>query len=130
MTVLYSIVFAVAIGLFSLLTLRSHRSQLERRMQHRSPKTDDEFAGLFPADQGTIAIRIRQLLYPWVDINLARMTPTDELCRDLGLARIDGLDVVGFIQDIEKEFQIKIPDSEAEKMRTLKDIVEYVAKGK
>lgn len=127
MKVLYFIVVAAMIGALCFLADRSHRRQLERRIQHRPPRNDDEFSRLFPNEQGTIAVRIRQILQPWVDIDLARMAPTDWLCRDLGLARLDGMDVTGFIQDVEKAFHIKIPDSEAEKMRSLKDVTEFVA---
>lgn len=39
-----------------------------------------------------------------------------------------GLDAVEMIMDIEDEFNISIPDEEAEKMRTINNLYEYVSK--
>lgn len=47
----------------------------------------------------------------------------DNLREDL---RFDSLDCIETIIDIEKEFNITIPDEEAEKCRTAKDVVELV----
>jgi acyl carrier protein len=44
---------------------------------------------------------------------------------DLGA---DSLDVVELVMALEEAFDLEIPDDEAEKIRTVKDIVEYLAK--
>ncbi|WP_069650235.1 acyl carrier protein [Caloranaerobacter ferrireducens] len=38
----------------------------------------------------------------------------------------DSLDVVELIMAIEDEFELEIPDEEAEKIKTVKDAVEYI----
>ncbi len=38
----------------------------------------------------------------------------------------DSLDIVELIMDIEDKFEIEIPDSEAEKMVTVSDVVDYI----
>lgn len=38
----------------------------------------------------------------------------------------DSLDVVELIMAIEDEFDLEIPDEEAEKIKTVKDAVEYI----
>lgn len=43
---------------------------------------------------------------------------------DLGA---DSLDVVELIMALEEEFDIEIPDAEAEKVTTVNDVVEYIA---
>ena len=43
---------------------------------------------------------------------------------DLGA---DSLDVVELIMALEEEFDIEIPDAEAEKVATVNDVVEYIA---
>ena len=46
-----------------------------------------------------------------------------EFIGDLGA---DSLDTVEFIMDVEKEFNITIPDDAATKMKTVRDAVEYI----
>ena len=38
----------------------------------------------------------------------------------------DSLDIVELVMTIEKEFDIEIPDEEAEKIRTVQDAVTYI----
>lgn len=44
---------------------------------------------------------------------------------DLGA---DSLDVVELIMALEEEFDIEIPDAEAEKVATVNDVVEYISR--
>lgn len=44
---------------------------------------------------------------------------------DLGA---DSLDVVELVMALEEKFGIEIPDEEAEKISTVKDVVEYIEK--
>ena len=41
----------------------------------------------------------------------------------------DSLDVVELIMNLEEEFEIEIPDSEAERISTVGDVIDYI-KGK
>ena len=43
---------------------------------------------------------------------------------DLGA---DSLDIVELIMALEEEFDLEIPDAEAEKVSTVNDVVEYIA---
>ena len=55
----------------------------------------------------------------------------DELNLDTSLMNdidADSLDAVEIIMAIEEEFKIKIPDEEAEKFLTIRDIVDYLEK--
>ncbi|MBE6028774.1 MAG: acyl carrier protein [Clostridiales bacterium] len=55
----------------------------------------------------------------------------DELNLDTSLMNdinADSLDAVEIIMAIEDEFEIKIPDEEAEKFLTIRDIVEFLEK--
>ena len=38
----------------------------------------------------------------------------------------DSIDIVELVMTIEKEFDIEIPDDEAEKIRTVQDAVDYI----
>lgn len=46
---------------------------------------------------------------------------------DLGA---DSLDIVELIMALEEEFDLQIPDSEAEKIMTVNDVVEYIKSNK
>ena len=39
---------------------------------------------------------------------------------------VDSLDIVELVMQIEEEFDIEIPDSDAEKIVTVGDVVEYI----
>ena len=56
-----------------------------------------------------------------VDDNLVTMDAT--FVEDLSA---DSLDIVELVMDIEDKFEIDIPDSDAEKIVTVSDVVEYV----
>jgi acyl carrier protein len=38
----------------------------------------------------------------------------------------DSLDIVELVMAIEKEFDVEIPDDEAEKIRTVQDAIDYI----
>ena len=47
----------------------------------------------------------------------------DDSFEDLGM---DSLDMVELVLILEEKFEIEIPDQDAEKLSTVRDIVEYV----
>ena len=55
----------------------------------------------------------------------SEITLNTNLVDDLGA---DSLDVVELVMTFEDEFGITLPDEDVSKMRTVKDIVEYIKK--
>ena len=53
------------------------------------------------------------------------VTPGANIVDDLGA---DSLDVVELVMALEEAFDTEIPDEDAEKIRTVKDIFEYMKK--
>ncbi len=53
------------------------------------------------------------------------ITPGANIVDDLGA---DSLDVVELVMALEEAFDTEIPDEDAEKIRTVKDIFEYMKK--
>ncbi|MBF0105565.1 MAG: acyl carrier protein [Deltaproteobacteria bacterium] len=51
--------------------------------------------------------------------------PTSRFVDDLGA---DSLDIVELIMEMEEEFDIEIPDEDVEKMLTVKDVTDYIAR--
>jgi len=53
------------------------------------------------------------------------ITPEATFVEDLGA---DSLDTVELVMALEEEFSIEIPDEEAEKIRTLNDVLAFIAR--
>ena len=54
------------------------------------------------------------------------ITPEANVVDDLGA---DSLDVVELVMALEEAFNLEIPDEDAEKIRTVQNIYDYLAKG-
>lgn len=52
-----------------------------------------------------------------------QVTPEASFTTDLGA---DSLDTVEFIMEFEKEFDLEIPDEDAQNIKTVKDAVDYI----
>jgi acyl carrier protein len=85
-------------------------------------------ATYFPADQVTTARRLRELLVPHLEIDLARIHPDDRLVTDLRMDALDSMSTVEFLLSIEKEFSIKLPEAEVAHILTLRDLSACVAR--
>jgi acyl carrier protein len=73
--------------------------------------------------------RVRKILVDQLgDISEDEVTPAASIVDDLGA---DSLDVVEIVMALEEEFEIEIPDEDAEKIKTVQQIVDYIEeKGK
>ncbi len=67
--------------------------------------------------------RMKEILAEQFDVEEDKITEETTLQEDLGA---DSLDVVEIIMSIEDEFQIEIPDEDAENIKTVGDIVSYI----
>jgi len=67
--------------------------------------------------------KIRGLVAEQLGVDVESLTPEANILEDLGA---DSLDVVELVMAIEEEFDIEIPDEDAESMRTLGDVERYV----
>jgi acyl carrier protein len=69
--------------------------------------------------------RVKQIIVEQLGVDEAEVTPGANFVDDLGA---DSLDTVELVMAFEEAFEIEIPDEEAEKIRTVKDAVDYVQK--
>ncbi len=68
--------------------------------------------------------RVKKVLIEQLDVSDDEVTPAASLVDDLGA---DSLDVVEIIMGLEEEFDVEIPDEDAEKsISTVQGIVDYV----
>ncbi len=67
--------------------------------------------------------KIREIIVEQLGVDEAAVTLETSLMKDL---EADSLDAVEIIMAIEDEFEIEVPDEEAEKFLNVGDIVKYV----
>ncbi len=71
----------------------------------------------------TIAERVIQIIVDKLGVEPSETTPEAGFTTDLGA---DSLDTVELIMEFEKEFNVSIPDEEAEKIQTVGQAIAYL----
>lgn len=74
-----------------------------------------------------IADKVKQIIVDKLGVDESEITNAASFTNDLGA---DSLDTVELIMEFEKEFDLAIPDEEAEKIGTVGDAVTYLEKAK
>lgn len=72
-----------------------------------------------------IATRVKSIIVDKLGVDENEVTPEASFTNDLGA---DSLDTVELIMEFEKEFNLSIPDDEAEKIGTVQDAITYIEK--
>ena len=67
--------------------------------------------------------KVKEVIVDKLNVDEDKVTMTATITEDLGA---DSLDVVDLIMALEEEFDIEIPDEEAENIKTVSDIVKYI----
>ena len=70
-----------------------------------------------------IAERIKGIIVEQLGVGLEEVTPEASFIEDLGA---DSLDIVELIMALEEEYDMEIPDEDAEKIQTVQDVISYV----
>ena len=70
-----------------------------------------------------IATRVKAIIVDKLGVEEKEVTPEASFTNDLGA---DSLDTVELIMEFEKEFNIAIPDDQAQKIGTVGDAVAYI----
>jgi acyl carrier protein len=79
----------------------------------------------FNMADGTIAERVKQIIVDELGVDEAEVTPNARFIDDLGA---DSLDTVELVMRFEEEFNVEIPDEDAEKITSVRDAVDYIEK--
>lgn len=72
-----------------------------------------------------IASRVKSIIVDKLGVDENEVTPAASFTNDLGA---DSLDTVELIMEFEKEFNIAIPDDQAEKIGTVGAAITYIEK--
>ena len=67
--------------------------------------------------------KVKDIIVEELGVERDKLTPDASFMEDLGA---DSLDTVELVMAFEKEFDIDIPDEEAEKLRTVGDALKYL----
>jgi acyl carrier protein len=71
----------------------------------------------------TIADRVKKIIVDKLGVDETEVNPEANFIQDLGA---DSLDTVELIMEFEKEFDVSIPDEQAEKIQTVGQAVSYL----
>ena len=67
--------------------------------------------------------KIKSIVVDQLGVDESQVTEDASFVDDLGA---DSLDTVEVIMACEEEFDIEIPDEDAQKIKTVKDVIEYI----
>ena len=70
-----------------------------------------------------ISSKVVEIIVDKLCVDASEAVPTASFTNDLGA---DSLDTVELIMEFEKEFEISIPDEDAEKIATVGDAITYI----
>jgi acyl carrier protein len=70
-----------------------------------------------------IAAKVKAIIVDKLGVDESEVTPEASFTNDLGA---DSLDTVELIMEFEKEFDIAIPDDQAEKISTVGEAIAYI----
>ena len=71
-----------------------------------------------------IASKVKEIIIEELGVDAEKVTNDASFVDDLGA---DSLDTVELVMAFEEEFDLEIPDEDAEKMRTVADVINYVS---
>ncbi|MFL6439070.1 MAG: acyl carrier protein [Terriglobales bacterium] len=67
--------------------------------------------------------KVKQIIVEQLGVDEGEVTPNASFVDDLGA---DSLDTVELVMAFEEAFDIEIPDDEAEKIKTVKNAIDYI----
>ena len=70
-----------------------------------------------------IESQVKEIIVEQLGVDAEKVTADAKFIEDLGA---DSLDTVELVMAFEDKFSIEVPDEEAEKLKSVKDVVDYI----
>jgi acyl carrier protein len=70
-----------------------------------------------------VAEKVKQIIVEQLGVDESQVEPSASFVDDLGA---DSLDIVELVMAFEEAFDLDIPDEDAEKIKTVKDAIDYI----
>ena len=67
--------------------------------------------------------KVKQIIVDQLGVDEAQVEDAASFVEDLGA---DSLDIVELVMALEEAFDLDVPDEEAEKLKTVKDVIDYI----
>jgi len=71
----------------------------------------------------SIEERVKEIIVEQLGVTPEQITPEASFLEDLGA---DSLDTVELVMAFEEEFNVNVPDDDAEKLQTVGDVIRYI----
>jgi acyl carrier protein len=91
---------------------------MARRVPASAPGSTGENLNQMP-----VADKVKQIIVEQLGVDENQVEPSASFVDDLGA---DSLDIVELVMAFEEAFGLDIPDEDAEKIKTVKDAVDYI----
>ena len=86
-------------------------------------KTQEKFKKGGGEKMAAVDEKVKEIIVEQLGVDPAQVTPEASFVNDLGA---DSLDTVELVMALEEEFNLEIPDEEAEKITTVGQAIEYI----
>ena len=70
-----------------------------------------------------LADKVKDIIVEQLGVNADQVNPSASFIEDLGA---DSLDTVELVMAFEEEFDIEVPDEEAEKLQSVGDVITFI----
>jgi len=76
-------------------------------------------------EENKIETKVKHIIAEQLNVDISQLENSKAFINDLGA---DSLDIVELVMAMEEEFDVEIPDEDAEKIQTVGQAIEYVRK--